>query len=40
MGCMPTVNKIVYQDVLALNGVNNDINENSTAIDNSLDNLI
>ncbi len=38
-GYMPTVKNIVYQDVLALNGVNNDTHKNSTAIGNSLDNL-
>jgi hypothetical protein len=31
---MPTINNIVYQDVLALNGVNNNIHNNSAATDN------
>ncbi len=37
---MPTVDNIVYEDVLALNGINNENHENILAIDHSLEDLI
>jgi hypothetical protein len=39
-GFMPTVNNIVYEDVLALNGVNSENHGNILAIDHSLEDLI
>jgi hypothetical protein len=39
-GFMPTVDNIVYEDVLALNGVNNENHGNILAIDHALKNLI
>ncbi len=39
-GFMPTVDNIVYEDVLALNGVNNENHGNILAIDHSLEDLI
>ncbi len=39
-GFMPTVDNIVYEDVLALNGVNSENHGNILAIDHSLEDLI
>jgi hypothetical protein len=39
-GFMPTVDNIVYEDVLALNGVNNENHGNILAIDHSWEDLI
>ncbi len=39
-GFMPTVDNIVYEDVLALNGVNSENHWNILAIDHSLEDLI
>ncbi len=39
-GFMPTVDNIVYEDVLALNGINNENHRNILAIDHSLEDLI
>jgi ATP-dependent DNA helicase PIF1 len=39
-GFMPTVDNIVYQEVLALNGINNENHRNILAIDHSLEDLI
>jgi hypothetical protein len=39
-GFMPTVNNIVYEDVLALNGVNSEDHRNMLAIDHPLEDLI
>ena len=39
-GFMPTVDKIVYEDVLALNGINSENYGNILAIDHSLEDLI
>jgi hypothetical protein len=39
-GFMPTVDNVVYEDVLALNGVNNENHGNILAIDHSLKDLI
>ena len=39
-GFMPTVDKIVYEDVLALNGINSENHGNILAIDHSLEDLI
>jgi hypothetical protein len=39
-GFMPTVDNIVYEDVIALNGVNNENHRNILAIDHSLEDLI
>ncbi len=39
-GFMPTFDNIVYEDVLALNGVNNEDHGNILAIDHSLEDLI
>jgi hypothetical protein len=39
-GFMPTVDNIVYEDVLALNGINNENHGNILAIDHSLEDLI
>jgi ATP-dependent DNA helicase PIF1 len=39
-GFMPTADNIVYEDVLALNGVNNENHKNILAIDHSLEDLI
>ena len=39
-GLMPTVDNIVYEDVLALNGVNNENHRDILAIDHSLEDLI
>jgi hypothetical protein len=38
-GFMPTVDNIVYEDVLALNGINNENHGNILAIDHSLEDL-
>jgi hypothetical protein len=40
IGFMPTVDNIVYEDVLALNGINNENHGNILAIDYSLEDLI
>ncbi len=40
LSIMPTVDNIVYEDVLALNGVNNENHWNILAIDHSLEDLI
>ncbi len=37
---MPTVDNIVYEDVLALNGVNSENHRNILAIDHYLEDLI
>ncbi len=39
-GFLPTIDNIVYEDVLALNGVNNENHGNILAIDHSLEDLI
>jgi hypothetical protein len=39
-GFMPTVDNIVYEDVVALNGVNNENHGNILAIDHSLEDII
>jgi hypothetical protein len=39
-GFMPTVDNIVYKDVLALNGINGENHGNILAIDHSLEDLI
>jgi hypothetical protein len=39
-GFMPTVDNIVYEDVLALNGVNSENHRNILTIDHSLEDLI
>jgi ATP-dependent DNA helicase PIF1 len=39
-GFIPTIDNIVYEDVLALNGVNNETHGNSLTIDHSLEDLI
>jgi hypothetical protein len=39
-GFMPTVDNIVYEDILALNGANNENHGNILAIDLSLEDLI
>jgi hypothetical protein len=39
-GFMPTVDNIVYEDVLALNGINNENHGNILAIDHSFEDLI
>ncbi len=39
-GFMPIVDNIVYEDVLALSGINNENQGNILAIDHSLEDLI